>query len=84
MQKFCRLCENSEFAEKWLVATEFSRFGEPVMNENRQKSAVTRQLMLGRASIHTVCLINAHAPKVAQVTDRPAIAASFVRRAKIP
>jgi hypothetical protein len=35
----CRPCGNSDFTEKWLVSTEFLRFGEPVKDENRRKSA---------------------------------------------
>jgi hypothetical protein len=41
VQNSSRLCKNSEFAEKWLVSTEFLRFGGPVMDENRRKSAET-------------------------------------------
>ena len=59
MQKSSRLCENSEFAEKWLVSTEFLRFVEPVTDENRRKSAEIHQLAHGRVSFHTVCKIYA-------------------------
>jgi len=39
VQNSNRLCENSEFGEKWLVSIKILRFVEPVIDENRRKSA---------------------------------------------